>query len=150
MLMFDRNGKSAGILFPDGLFTGAANSSRVAVVVDPEADGLEAIAVAMPLWVVESSKTREQAERFWGAYPNANQTDMGFTIFKCRDLRAREDNLLNIIDAVEEHHWGFNRLDVVGLTLSDELRDLLRAGGFEKFQSVANGFAAVRVSVNTS
>src|SRR5438309_784921 len=48
MVLFQRDGKSAGVLFPDGLFTGA-ESSRVALVLEPENRELDSMATTMPV-----------------------------------------------------------------------------------------------------
>lgn len=71
MVMFRRCGKSAGTLFPDGLFTGEAESPRVAVVLELENDQLETIARTMPVWAIESPSNRCVATRLWTSFPNA-------------------------------------------------------------------------------
>lgn len=52
MVTFQRAGKSAATLFPDGLFTGAKASPRVAIVLEPESEQLDQMATTMPVWAV--------------------------------------------------------------------------------------------------
>ncbi len=143
MVAFQREGKSAGVLFPDGLFTGAAASSRVAVVLEPESQQLEAMASAMPVWAVESPSNRLVAERFWSKFPNANQRDIGLTLFKS-DLNNRYESLVVAIDTLEEHHWGLRQLYVVGVELTDQVQTDMQVLGFNAYTSMTQGFVATK------
>ena len=143
MVAFHREGKSAGVLFPDGLFTGATDSSRVAVVLQPESQQVESMASAMPVWAVESPSNRLAAERFWSKFPNANQRDIGLTLFKS-DLNHRYDSLVGVLDMLEEHHWGLRQLYVVGLELTEQVQADMQVLGFNAYTPTAQGFVATK------
>ena len=144
MVMFRRCGKSAGSLFPDGLFTGEAESTRVAVVLEPENDQLEAIARTMPVWAIESPSNRSVATRLWTSSPNAKQTDVGITLFQATDPNARYENFVQVLDRVEEHHWGLHQWRVFGLKLTERIRADLQVMGFGAFKNVEDGFIATK------
>lgn len=143
MVAFQREGKSAGVLFPDGLFTGATNSSRVAVVLEPESKQLESMASAMPVWAVESPSNRLVAERFWSKFPNANQRDIGLTLFKS-ELNHRYDSFVGVLDTLEEHHWGLRQLYVVGLELTEQVQTDMQVLGFNAYTHTTQGFVATK------
>lgn len=146
MVMFRRGGKSAGALFPDGLFTGAAGSPRVAIVLQPENNQLEAIASTMPVWAIESPSNRSVATLFWTKSPNVKQTDVGITLFKTADPNARYENFVQVLDTVEEHHWGLHQLRVFGLNLTEQITADLQVMGFGAFNNAEDGFIATKKS----
>jgi hypothetical protein len=143
IVLFQRNGKPAGDLSPDGLFTGA-QSSRVALVVEPENPQLDSMATTMPVWAVESPSNRSVAERFWSRFPNANQTDVGLTLFQTRDLNSRYDNFVGVLDTLEEHHWGLRQLYVFGIELTAQVQDDLQVLGFTAYSPTEQGFVATK------
>jgi hypothetical protein len=144
MVTFQRAGKSAATLFPDGLFTGAKASPRVAIVLEPESEQLDQMATTMPVWAVESPNSRSVAARFWERFRNAYPTDIGLTLFKVDDLNARYENLIGVLDAVEEHHWGVHQLYVFGLKLTEQCRADLQVLGFSAFSKTENGFVVTK------
>jgi hypothetical protein len=144
LVTFQRRGKSAGALFPDGLLTGTAESSRVAIVLEPENQHLETMASTMPVWAVESPSHRSTATRFWNKFPNVNQRDVGLTLFRTTDLDARYENFVGVLDAVEEHHWGLRQLHVFGLKLTEQSRADLQTLGFGAFTNSEKGFIATK------
>jgi hypothetical protein len=144
MVLFRRGEKSAGVLFPDGLFTGRAESSRVAVVLETENEQLEATANSMPVWAVDSPSNRLVADRFWAKFPNAIQRDVGLTLFRVSDVNDRYNTFVGVLDTVEEHHWGLRTLYVFGLTLTEQVRADLQVLGFNTWSPVANGFIATK------
>jgi len=143
MVLFQRDGKPAGDLFPDGLFTGA-KSSRVALVVEPENPQLDSMATTMPVWAVESPSNRSVAERFWNKFPNANQRDIGLTLFRTNDLNARYDNFVGVLDTLEEHHWGLRQLYVFGIELTGQVQADLQILGFSGYSPAPHGFVATK------
>jgi hypothetical protein len=144
MVLFEKDGKSAGVLFPDGLFTGPSESSRVALVLEPENDQLEAMANMMPVWAVDSPVNRSLTEQFWHKFRNANQNDVGITLFRTQDIEDRYNNFVGILDTVEEHHWGLRQLYVLGLELSEQTREDLLVLGFNTCSPTENGFVAMK------
>lgn len=144
MVLFQRDGKSAGVLFPDGLFTGTAESSRVALVLEPDNQQLESMATMMPVWAVESPSNRSAAERFWSRFPSAKQRDVGLTLFRTADLNARYDNFVGVLDTMEEHHWALRQLCVFGLELTEHTQADLQILGFNAFSPTAYGFVATK------
>lgn|ERR1700687_2720532 len=143
MVSFQREGKSAGVLFPDGLFTGAADSLRVALVLEPESQQLEPMASTMPVWAVESPSNRLAAERFWSKFPNANQRDIGLTLFKS-DPNDRYSSFVGVLDTLEEHHWGLRQLYVVGLELTEQAQADMLVLGFNAYTRTKQGFVATK------
>jgi len=143
MVLFQRGGKLAGVLFPNGLFTGA-ESSRVAVVLEPQNEQLQTMASTMPVWAVESPSNRLAAEQFWSKFPNVNQRDVGLTLFQTADVEAHYDNFVEVLDTVEEHHWGLHQLYVFGLELTQQVREDLQVLGFNAVSITANGFIATK------
>jgi hypothetical protein len=143
MVLFQRNGKSAGVLFPDGLFTGA-ESTRVALVLEPENRELDSMATTMPVWAVESPSNRSVAERFWNKFPSANQRDVGFTLFRTADINAPYDNFVGVLDTLGEHHWGLRQLYVFGLELTEQAQADLQVLGFDAYTPTTHGFVAMK------
>jgi len=141
---FQRRGKSAGVLFPNGLFTGTAGSAKVAIFLAPENEQLETMANTMPVWAVESPSNRSVATRFWSKFPNAKENDIGLTLFKTTKVDARYENFVGVLDTVEEHHWELHQLYVFGLKLTEQVRADLQVLGFGTFNRTEKGFIATK------
>jgi hypothetical protein len=143
MVQFQRDGRPAEVFFPDGLFTGI-QSFRVALVVEPDNPQLDSMAATMPVWAVESPSNRSVAERFWSKFPNANQRDVGLTLFRTSDLNARYDNFVGVLDTLEEHHWDLRQLYVFGIELTGQVQADLQVLGFTAYSPTAQGFVATK------
>lgn len=144
VVLFQRDGELAAVLFPDGQFTGPAESPRVAVVLDPTNEQLEATANSMPVWAVDSPGNRSIAQRFWSKFPNARQRDIGITLFETADVDDRYNNFVGVLNSVDEHHWDLHLLYVFGLELTDRARADLQKLGFDSYSTTADGFIATR------
>jgi hypothetical protein len=91
---------------------------KVAVVVEPQYDGLALLVSKMPVWIVESSENKSSATKIWGQ--KADSKDL--TTFKVQNLSQKHENCLGIIDAIELHHPTMTELFVFGLEDTDGLR----------------------------
>ena len=106
-------------------------SRRVAIVFDAEfGDRLATLAMRTPVWIVESVTNRSavaEAMNRATEWPHIN-----VTVFRPTDDLKR---LLSQIGHPQ-------RVDVIGLRLSDDARDAIRAAGFTKVVETSDGFRA--------
>lgn len=105
-------------------------SRRVAIVFDPRFGGqLAELAMRMPVWIVESSANRAAVAEAW--HRATEWPHISITVFRSPDLR----HLLSQIGHPQ-------RVDVIGMMLTDERRDALMSAGFEKIVETGDGFRA--------
>jgi hypothetical protein len=93
---------------------------KVAVVVEPRYDGVALLVSKMPVWIVESSENKSNATKIWARKSGAPSTDL--TTFKVQDVTQRQENCLNIINVIELHHPEMSELIVIGLEVTESLR----------------------------
>jgi hypothetical protein len=126
------------------------------VVVDPNfGDRLESRSQLTPIWIVASPDNKDACHRLWVSHSHADHREKGAaTHYSVSDLEARMENLLEIIPQLETHHGevagdelifpdGF-LLEVVGLSLTDNVANRLREFGFSSFEKTSDGFQARR------
>jgi hypothetical protein len=122
---------------------------KVYVVLDEEyGERLLDLAKTGPVWIVDTSRNREAAQRVWAA--NKSQTHLnGVTTFTTGDCSA-EDALINHLDTIDLHHGVYSAdppytiLEAIGTPITDRLKTELAPFRFNEFESVAEGFRAVR------
>ena len=109
---------------------------RVTIVFDAKF-GEKALeqSVLGPIWVVRSTENEKAIKSLW-ADP---KTPPGHaTIFDAQNLS--KPDLLSIIADVDEHHFGWTKVEVVGLTPSTAIENALSTYGPGSIQRTKEGF----------
>jgi hypothetical protein len=106
-------------------------SRRVAIVFDREfGDRLADLAMRMPIWIVESNTNRPAVAAAWNRA--SEWPHISVTVFRPPgDLRL----LLTQIGQPQ-------RVDVIGMRLKDEAREVLTDAGFATIVETSDGFRA--------
>ena len=106
-------------------------SRRVAIVFDGEfGDRLATLAMRTPVWIVESGANRTAVAE---AMNRATEwPHISVTVFR------PTDDLKHLLSQIGHPQ----RVDVIGLQLSDEASDAMRDAGFAKIVETADGFRA--------
>jgi hypothetical protein len=106
-------------------------SRRVAIVFDAEfGDRLDALVMRTPVWIVESSTNRSAVA---AASNRATEwPHISVTVFRARD------GLKHLLSQIGNPQ----RVDVIGLTLNDDVREVLHAAGFARIVETDAGFRA--------
>jgi hypothetical protein len=106
-------------------------SRRVAIVFEREfGDRLAELVMRMPVWIVESSANRAAVAEAWNRA--SEWPHISVTVFR------PTDDLRHLLSQIGHP----KRVDVIGMTLTDEARDTLTAAGFTTFVEAADGFHA--------
>ncbi|MFZ3341024.1 MAG: hypothetical protein WA609_20310 [Terriglobales bacterium] len=119
----------------------------VAIVLDPGYPELESLAEQMPIWVINSTHHRSTAERWWQLRGCADASQ-GITVFKITDEKDAEGNCINIIGEVDLHHGIYSSgkpvsaVRVIGVRLSDAMREEFGRYGLVSFEPTLEGFVA--------
>ena len=123
---------------------------RVFVVVDREyGQRLTGLAETGPVWIVDTPANRVIAQQIWAADPNRSHLE-GVTAFKFLDGKSSEDILINELEQIDLHHGTYSAnppytvLEIIGLGISDKVKDELAHFGFDQFEPTAHGFRAIR------
>ena len=113
---------------------------RVTIVVD-DAFGEKAAdqAVLGPVWVVRSPINESAIERLrvQSTFPPDH-----LTIFD--DVAPTDSLVYSMLDTVDEHHFGWTKLEVIGVPPSPALEKALGNYGPGDIQETANGFVFSR------
>jgi hypothetical protein len=106
-------------------------SRRVAIVFDREfGDRLAALVMRTPVWIVESSANRSAVSEAWNRANDWPQISV--TVFR------PPDDLKHLLSQIGRPQ----RVDVIGLPLTDDAREALSAAGFTKIAETSEGFRA--------
>jgi len=106
-------------------------SRRVAIVFDREfGDRLLTLIMRTPVWIVESSANRTAVAEAMNRATEWPQISV--TVFR------PTDDLKHLLSQIGHAQ----RVDVIGLRLSDEAREAMRGAGFTKVAETADGFRA--------
>jgi hypothetical protein len=104
---------------------------RVAIVFDTEfGDRLAALVMRTPVWIVESATNRSAVSEAWNRA--TEWPHISVTVFR------PPDDLKHLLPQIGHPQ----RVDVIGLPLSDDARDALGAAGFTKIVETNEGFRA--------
>jgi len=104
---------------------------RVTIVFDPQfGDRLAGLVMRTPVWIVESGANRPAVSEAWNRASDWPQISV--TVF--RPL----DDLKHLLSQIGHPQ----RVDVIGLTLTDAAREALSAAGFTKIAETSDGFRA--------
>jgi hypothetical protein len=107
-------------------------SRRVAIVFDREfGDLLLTLVMRTPVWIVESSANRPAVAEAMNRATEWPQISV--TVFR------PTDDLKHLLSQIGHAQ----RVDVIGLQLSDDVREAMRAGGFTKIAQTSDGFRAM-------
>lgn len=99
---------------------------------------------------MRAPETEEIAERIWRDKRPANDqwNDEGLTLFN--GGTTPEESLVSILDSVELHHGEYSHdpplpvIDVLGVGVTEPIREALAAVGFTDIRTVGEGFIARR------
>jgi len=106
-------------------------SRRVAIVFDAGfGDRLSGLVMRMPVWIVESAANRPAVSEAWNRA--TEWPHISVTVFR------PPDDLKHLLSQIGHPQ----RVDVIGLPLSDDAREALHAAGFTKISETADGFRA--------
>jgi len=106
-------------------------SRRVAIVFDKEfGERLATLAMRMPVWIVESVTNRAAVSEAWNRA--TEWPHISVTIFR------PPDDLKHLLSQIGHPQ----RVDVIGLPLTDDAREALSGAGFTKIAETAEGFRA--------
>jgi hypothetical protein len=106
-------------------------SRRVAIVFDTEfGDRLATLAMRTPVWIVESVANRPAVSEAWNRA--TEWPHISVTVFR------PPDKLKHLLSQIGHPQ----RVDVIGLPLTDDARDALHAAGFTKIAETSEGFRA--------
>lgn len=106
-------------------------SRRVAIVFDTEfGDRLATLAMRTPVWIVESATNRAAVSEAWNRA--TEWPHISVTVFR------PPDDLKLLLSQIGHPQ----RVDVIGLPLTDDAREALRAAGFTKIAESVEGFRA--------
>lgn len=106
-------------------------SRRVAIVFDADfGDRLATLAMRMPVWIVESNANRPAVS---DAMNRATEwPHISVTVFR------PTDDLKHLLSQIGHPQ----RVDVIGLRLTDDVHDAMRAAGFANVVVTSDGFRA--------
>jgi hypothetical protein len=106
-------------------------SRRVAIVFDREfGDRLSALVMRTPVWIIESAVNRPAVSEAWN---RATQwPHISVTVFR------PSDDLEHLLSQIGPPQ----RVDVIGLPLTDDAREALSTAGFTKIVETSEGFRA--------
>jgi len=106
-------------------------SRRVTIVFDPEfGDRLAPLVMRMPVWIAESGANRPAVAEAWTRATEWPQISV--TVFR------PTDELRHLLSQIGHPR----RVDVVGLSLTDDAREALYAVGFTNLAATGEGFRA--------
>jgi hypothetical protein len=103
---------------------------------------LRALAAEMSVWIIDSPANVAVARDIWKQQPQPAHMVTTF----------RPDSFEGLMDNIELHHGHYSQalpfkdLEVIGLTLSAEVQQVLREYGFGSATPTDAGFAASRAS----
>ena len=106
-------------------------SRRVAIVFEREfGDRLGELAMRMPVWIVESNANRPAVADAWNRA--SEWPHISVTVFR------PPDDLRLLLSQIGHPQ----RVDVIGMPLTDEAREILIAAGFTTIAETSDGFRA--------
>ena len=130
---------------------------KVIIVVDPSYGGqLVDLSKRVHVWAIDTPENRAVTEKIWKEMEQSqggHSLESGITLFQGENT-SPEESCLGILGAVNEHHGVYshdppwNRLEVIGAGLTDEIRTVLEKicgairsrlfdGGFEVFRETS-------------
>jgi hypothetical protein len=123
----------------------------VALVVDSEYGArLDALSVAMPVWIADTPTNRAAAEALWRRAPESisHIAPGAITTFRVRLSEPPSAWALSVLGEIDLHHGeysqtpAYNALEVIGTEATSDLRKALEEYGLSEFKSRAGGFRA--------
>lgn len=106
-------------------------SRRVTIVFERTfGDRLAELVMRMPVWIVESNANRAAAAEAWNRA--TEWPHISVTLFR------PPDDLRHLLSQIGRT----KRVEVIGMTLTDDARDALVAAGFGKIVETSDGFHA--------
>jgi hypothetical protein len=124
--------------------------SKVTLVLDPDyGDKLPSLAAVGHVWIIDTPANRAAASAYWAQHPN-HQIESGITTFKSSGNESRLENCLNILETIDLHHKQYSSsppysvLEIIGLSLTNEVKSSIEDLGFGTFETTVEGFRATR------
>jgi hypothetical protein len=115
--------------------------SEILIVLDPHyGDRLHNIAANGPVWIVDTPDNRKSFADGTGFVTNS-------ALFKMSDPQCRRESLLKIIPDIADHFGtssfpdgDYRQCRVIGLPLSEKVREELNVAGVHALDADENGF----------
>lgn len=124
------------------------NEYRVGLVLDRSFKGnLSELSKRIHLWVCDTPDNRIAIKAVWNNSKEYS-TEFGVTSFRVEESDDIHDMAERVINQIWEHHGEpsrevpMNVLEVYGANLSPEIKEVLSANGFERFERTEYGFCA--------
>ena len=123
---------------------------KVVLVLDPNfGQRLTDLASHSHVWIVDTPANRLIAEKYWQDNPE-HKLETGITTFKVNDNETVEEMSLRILDSIDLHHGQYSsdppysRLEIIGLSVTQEIKCTLEELGFEVIEQTAGGILSAR------
>jgi hypothetical protein len=123
---------------------------KVYVIVDRNfGERLAALPEGMPVWIVDTPTNKPVAQMLWKERKD-NDHLTGITTFSDNSSLSPEAILISQLDTIELHHGPysadppFTQFEMLGASLSEEIRAELFQFGFNEFQPTSEGFRCSR------
>jgi|SRR5215469_6897267 len=126
----------------------SAASYKIYVVVD-RFFGERLALLETPVWIVDTPTNKPVAQRLWRQFDVVDHLT-GITTFDDIKSSSPEELLLAELDTIDLHHGSYSAtppytvIEVIGASLTVNIRNALGAYGFNQFQESSAGFTAKR------
>lgn len=103
----------------------------------------------IPIWIVDSVANNPTIRRLWVERPNHDHLT-GITAFNDVESASSTELLLSKLDSIDLHHGSYSAsppytaIEIIGATLTEEVRKALGEFGFGDFCVTSGGFSATR------
>jgi len=123
---------------------------KVILIVDPAfGESLAALLPHVPVWIIESELNSPVVERL--RQERAEESHLqGITTFKQKAKLSSEEQAISMLEQVDLHHGEFSAhppysiVEIIGCTVTDDLKQELQEYGFGISEFTEKGFMATR------
>ncbi len=98
-----------------------------------------ALADNFHIWVIKTPDYQTIADEFW-KFNKETSLNKGITTFNFSPDDSAEKVCLEILNTIDEHHYGWNEVITIGVELSNAIKKGLKSIGFSNFQEIDDGF----------
>jgi hypothetical protein len=124
--------------------------TNVLVIVEPSfGERLTLLPANVQVWIVDTPINTPVVHRLWKERRADNEQN-GITTFKVFPGKSREENFLSNLSTIDLHHGHYSndppyaQIEVIGASLSDQIKAALSEYGFHQVVATAEGFCAIR------
>jgi hypothetical protein len=127
-------------------------ATTVCIIVDPDiGERMTSLAETMPVWIADTEANHKTVKRYRDDQerPPASHTEIGaVTTFRVDGSASLADWVIAILSDVDLHHGRYSQsppyaaLEVIGVTVNDELRDALAEFDLRTIVETSMGFRA--------